>query len=150
MGTPSIEFHDTNESGTLYTESAGIDFGTVQAQSNSAVETVYIENVGDADLQDAVVDCVAFSIANGFGSDAQTGDPEDTYDATTFSTVASPWDDYASVAVGDGATHAPEVGGTLEADGGLDNDTFYCRWEPPAGAVVGAKIWGMQVTGNYT
>jgi len=145
---PEIEFRDTNVSGTLYTESAGIDFGTVQAQSVSGVETVFVRNIGDTDLQDCIVDCVAFSIANGFGSDAQTGTAAETYDATTFSTVSSPWDDYASIAVGSGATHGPEVGGDLAASGG--NDTFYTRWEPPAGSTVGAKVWGMQITGNYT
>jgi len=145
---PEIEFRDTNASGTLYSESAGIDFGTVQAQSVSAVETVYVRNVGDTPLQDCVVDCVAFSIANGFGSDAQVGTADETYDATTFSTVTSPWDDYESIAVGSGASHSPEVGGTLASTGG--NDTFYTRWEPPSGSSVGAKVWGMQITGNYT
>lgn len=148
MGSPSIEFRDTNVSGTLYSESAGIDFGTVQAQSNSGVETVFVRNIGDADLQDSLVDCVAFSIANGFGSDSQVGTAGETYDGVTFSTVSSPWDGYASVAVGSGATHGPEVGGDLAASGG--NDTYFCRWEPPAGSSVGAKVWGMQITGNYT
>ena len=148
MSAPIMEFHDTTHDGPLYSEASGIDFGTVQAQSISGVETVVVKNVGAADLQDAIVDCVEHVTGNGFEFNLQVGSAGETYDATTFSTDDISWDDYESIAVGSGATHAPEVGGTIAASGAYD--TLYCRWEPPAGSSVGAKVWGMQITGNYT
>jgi len=154
MSEPIIEFSD----GLGYTYGEGpsvaLDFGTVQAQSLSTPKPVQVENIGAAPLQDAIVDCVAFTIANGFGSDAQVGDPEDTYDAVTFSKATDdPWENsgngWPSVAVGTGAVQSETspTGGTI---GVSATDSFWARWEPPAGSVVGAKIWGMQITGNYT
>jgi len=139
---PDVYFE--NVGGTHYTLTAAtpIDFGTVEAGSHGEVSDVYVDNeaVGtpDNDLDDPIIDGVTHPTA-------QSGDPEDTYDAMEYGPDGANWYDpwrYDS---------ANPIINPIPADGNAGTrDQVYMKWSPPADAVGGAKVWATEISGTYT
>ena len=137
--------------GTSITEVNALNFGIVQAGTNSAIKVVTVSNTGTSDALNVIIEPMFATQVNGFSADftnLATMSAQDTYLAQKFAanSNASVWYPYA--VVGDSKVYATKVGGTLINTTG--SDSFATYWSPPANATAGDKVWGNRASCQYT
>ena len=126
--------------GKTVSETAPLDFGTVQAGTSSAIKKVDVVNTGDSDSQQCTIEAVEATLSNGFTMSAQAGTSDETVLAQEFSNDATTGNWYKYAVLGVGKEYASKQGGTLSKGNG--RDSFVTRWSPPSGGSSGQKTWG--------
>lgn len=133
--------------GTSLTEATPLNFGIVQAGSNSVIKTVVVSNTGSSDALNVRIDPVVADTSTGFSTSLQAGTAQETYQAQKFASSSSATTWYNFAVVGSGKNYATGVGGTLVNTTGTDSFATY--WNPPSTASAGDKVWGNRASCQY-
>ena len=139
---PSVFFENVGGTHYTLTDVTPIDFGSVVAGGSGVLSDVYVDNEASGtptdDLDTPIIDGIEHPTA-------QSGDPEDTYNAMSYGPNGvdyyDPWR-YNSV---------KPIIDPIPADGnGGTREQVYMKWSPPGDAAGGAKVWATEISGTYT